>query len=159
MWDQPSFGTAATRRRADGSCTAGFTATCSAQPWAVSAWPVFGSANQLIAAMVLIIATLYLMSKGRAWLFTAVPAVLVFATAMGALIYSLLSFVGVISVQSLPRSNLLAAVAAVLIVLGFFIAYRSGAVLRYAALKGVAAAAANATRRGPSEPTGEGPDC
>ncbi len=99
-------------------------------------WPVFGSANQLIAGMFLIIATLYLMSKGRAWLFTAVPAVLVFVTAMGALIYSLLSFVGVISIESLPRSNLLAAMAAVLIVLGFFIVYRSGAALRGAALKG-----------------------
>jgi len=87
-------------------------------------WPVFGSANQLIAAMVLILATAYLATRSRLWVFAAVPAVLVFLTTEAALVYGLLAFCGVIEVKSLPPSMLLASVAVVLMVLGLFVAYR-----------------------------------
>ncbi len=104
-------------------------------------WPVFGSANQLIAAMVLIIATVYLMSRSRAWVFTAVPAVLVFVTAIGALVYGLLAFLGVTEVAALPPSKLLAGIAVVLIVLGVFVACKGAQTVR-AAMRGRAAATA-----------------
>jgi len=86
-------------------------------------WPVFGSANQLIAAMALIVATAYLMTRGRRWGFAAVPAVLVFVTAMGALIYKLVDFLTV-------ADYMLAAIAAVLVCLGLFVAYQGAARLR-----------------------------
>ena len=86
-------------------------------------WPVFGGANQLIAAMALIVATAYLMTRGRRWGFAAVPAVLVFVTAMGALIYTL--------VDSLAGENyMLAAIAVALVCLGLFVAYQGVARLR-----------------------------
>ncbi len=85
-------------------------------------WPVFGSANQLIAAMVLIVATSYLLVRNRFWLFTAVPAVLVFVTTIGALVYKLLEFLGV-PADTEPRP-LLASVAVVLIILGLFVAWQ-----------------------------------
>ncbi len=85
-------------------------------------WPIFGSANQLIAAMALIIATVYLMSRARSWVFTAVPAVLVFITAMGALVYKLIDFLT--PEEGAEPKRLLAAVAVALIILGLFVAYR-----------------------------------
>lgn len=94
-------------------------------------WPIFGSANQLIAAMVLIIITVYLLNKGRAWVFTAIPALLVLLTAMGALVYKLVEFLG-IPAEREPK-GLLAGVAVILIVLGLFMLYRGIVALRAAA--------------------------
>ena len=119
-------------------------------------WPVFGSANQLIAGMVLTILTIYLLRKGRAWVFTAIPAVLIFLTALGALAYSFLAFVGVIEVAKLPKSNLLATVAVVLMLLGLSVAFRGLTVFR-AAANGTLALAKEAAEPDDSA-TGVGPD-
>jgi len=122
-------------------------------------WPVFGAANQLIAGMVLLIATVYLMNRGRSWVFTAVPAVLVFVTAMAALVYGLLAFTGTIQVSSLPRSDLLAGIALVLIVLGCSVAFKGVKVVR-AALRGAVAVATKALEAGEgAESMPRGPGC
>jgi carbon starvation protein len=122
-------------------------------------WPVFGSSNQLIAGMVLLMATVYLLSRGRAWVFTAVPAALVFVTAMGALVYSLLSFLGFIEVKSLPRSNLLATVAIVLTALGLFIGMKGVGVMRLA-LRGKTVAVSHMPEAaGAADPPPKGPAC
>ena len=55
-------------------------------------WPVFGSSNQLIASLVLIVASVYLMKRGRKWLFTAIPGALMLLTTMGALVYQAYTF-------------------------------------------------------------------
>ncbi len=121
-------------------------------------WPVFGSANQLIAGMVLLIATVYLLSRGRSWAFTAVPAVLVFVTAMAALVYSLLAFTGATQVKSLPRSNLLAVIAAILIVVGLSVAIKGLTVFR-AALRGSGVVAAVAPEAGEGAEMPGAPGC
>lgn len=91
-------------------------------------WPIFGSANQLIAALVLILATAYLLSRGRAWMYVAVPAVLVLVTTMGALVYKFNQFV----TDDSPK-YMLAAVAALLMVLGLFVTWQ-GVMVIHAAL-------------------------
>jgi len=120
-------------------------------------WPVFGSANQLIAGMALLIATVYFVGRSRVWAFTAVPGVLVFLTAMGALVYGLLAFVGVIQVGSLPPSILLAAIALTLIALGLFVAVRGMVAFRTARRGGLSTAAASGTNPSSGQP--DAPAC
>jgi carbon starvation protein len=50
-------------------------------------WPVFGSANQLIAALALLVLTVVLWRRGKPTIYTLVPLVFMFATALGALVY------------------------------------------------------------------------
>ncbi len=73
-------------------------------------WPVFGASNQLIAALVLLIASVYLFQKKQPSLYTFIPAVFMTITTIGALIYEMFIFF---------RGNnyLLFAIAAILLVL------------------------------------------
>ena len=102
-------------------------------------WPIFGSANQLIAAMVLIVATAYLATRGRFCLFTAVPAALVLPTTIGALVYQLVGFV-----RKEDPDVLLAALAVVLICLALFVSYKGVKAVR----SGVAGACADGDEPG-----------
>ncbi len=79
-------------------------------------WPVFGAANQLIASLVLIVASVYLLKRNRRVLFTAVPAVIMLVTTIGALGYETYSFV------TADRPNItLAIIAVILIILAVFL--------------------------------------
>jgi carbon starvation protein len=49
-------------------------------------WSIFGSANQLLAALALWVGTIWLMRKGRQYWFALVPAVFMFATSMTMLV-------------------------------------------------------------------------
>jgi carbon starvation protein len=81
-------------------------------------WPVFGAANQLIASLVLIVATVYLLSRNGKYLFTAIPAILMLITTIGALIYNAYIF------ATADKPNfVLAAVSVILIVLALFLFY------------------------------------
>ena len=81
-------------------------------------WPVFGAANQLIASLVLIVASVYLITRNRSFLFTAVPAVIMLVTTIGALVYNTYGFV------TAEKPNvLLATIDVILIVLAIFLAY------------------------------------
>ncbi len=81
-------------------------------------WPIFGAANQLIASVVLIVASVYLLLHKRRYLFTAVPACLMLATTIGALVYNTYVFV------STEKPNImLAAMNVILIILAIFLAY------------------------------------
>ncbi|MEA3492948.1 MAG: carbon starvation protein A [Candidatus Margulisiibacteriota bacterium] len=57
-----------------------------------SIWPVFGASNQLIAAMVLLLASVYLYQKRQPSIYTFIPAVFMTITTIGALIYEMLLF-------------------------------------------------------------------
>ncbi len=81
-------------------------------------WPVFGASNQLIASLVLIVASLYLLTRGRNFAFTAVPAVIMLITTVAALIYKTYSFV-----TAEEPNIMLATVAVILIILSIFLAY------------------------------------
>jgi len=87
-------------------------------------WPVFGSANQLIAALVLIMATAYLLSRRRGWVFVAVPAVLVLVTTIGALIYNLRTFLA-----AEPPMYMLAGIDVLLLALAVFVTAKGVAVV------------------------------
>ncbi len=74
-------------------------------------WPLFGSTNQLLAALTLIAVTVWLNRAGRPTWFTIVPAVIMVITTMSALGYKLFQ-------DYLPGHNyLLAAVDIILLVL------------------------------------------
>ncbi len=78
--------------------------------WA-SIWPVFGAANQLVAALALLVVTVLLMQLGKPSKYTLYPTVFMLLTTVGALVYQ-------IGWVFLPDGKwLLAVIAVVLIVL------------------------------------------
>ena len=81
-------------------------------------WPVFGASNQLIASLVLIVASVYLLSNNRRFGFTAVPAVIMLLTTIGALVYKTHSFL-----TAEQPNIMLAAISVILIILAIFLAY------------------------------------
>jgi len=50
-------------------------------------WAVFGAANQLMASLALLLVTLWLMSKGKNYLWTFIPFIFMFVTTIAALLY------------------------------------------------------------------------
>jgi carbon starvation protein len=75
-------------------------------------WPLFGSTNQLLAALALIAVSVWLHRAGRKVWYTIVPAVIMIVTTIVALIYTLLT-------NYLPKGNmLLAATDMLLLALG-----------------------------------------
>ncbi len=83
-------------------------------------WPIFGSSNQLIASLVLIVASLFLLKRGRNYLFTALPACIMLITTMGAMIYKTYTFL----TAEQPKI-LLACVAIILMVMAVFLSVQS----------------------------------
>ena len=81
-------------------------------------WPVFGAANQLIASLVLIVASVYLMARKHNFLFTAIPAVIMLVTTIGALVYNTYCFL-----SAETPNILLAVIDVILIILAIFLAY------------------------------------
>ncbi|MBL7085134.1 MAG: carbon starvation protein A [Candidatus Omnitrophica bacterium] len=56
-------------------------------------WPMFGTANQLVAALALVVVTSWLLSRGKSIKFTLLPSLIMLATAAGALVYQIIRFV------------------------------------------------------------------
>jgi carbon starvation protein len=54
--------------------------------WAVL-WPAFGASNQLIAGISLLVASCWLLHRGKGILITLIPAIIMLAVTMGAFIY------------------------------------------------------------------------
>jgi carbon starvation protein len=50
-------------------------------------WVMFGAANQLMASLALLLVTLWLMSKGKKYMWTFIPFIFMFVTTIGALLY------------------------------------------------------------------------
>jgi carbon starvation protein len=50
-------------------------------------WVVFGAANQLMASLALLLVTLWLMSKGKKYVWTLIPFLFMFITTIAALLY------------------------------------------------------------------------
>lgn len=75
----------------------------------LSIWPVFGSANQLLAALALITVSAWLMKRGKKALFTALPAAFMITTTMASLVYLLWT-------KYIPGGNLLLSALSILLV-------------------------------------------
>lgn len=86
-----------------------------------SVWPIFGSANQLIAGLVFIVATVYLATHQKKITFTAVPAIALFITTIGALTYNIYCFVTGREGDTPLIRVLLSIISIVLIILALFI--------------------------------------
>jgi len=84
-------------------------------PWE-NVYPVFGSANQLIAALTLLVVTVVLWRRRRPVAYTLVPAVLVLATAIGALVYKGLAFLASGKILLAAISGALLLLAAMMVV-------------------------------------------
>ena len=79
-------------------------------------WPIFGASNQLVAALVLIVITAYLFSRGKNIKYTLYPAIFVLFTTIGALIYKILEFID-------ARKYLLTVMASILFFLAVFLLF------------------------------------
>jgi carbon starvation protein len=80
-------------------------------------WPVFGAANQLIAALSLLVISAYIFGFKKNLRYTLIPAIFMLVTTEGALFYQLMW-------QYIPEGNIvLSIIAVVLMGLGFIIAF------------------------------------
>ncbi|MBL7140213.1 MAG: carbon starvation protein A [Planctomycetes bacterium] len=73
-------------------------------------WPAFGAANQLLAAMALLVISLWLLARRRQALFTLIPAAAMTVTTIGALVWLLFK-------TYLPDGNIALIVTDVLLIL------------------------------------------
>ena len=92
--------------------------------WA-ALWPIFGASNQLIAAMVLLMATVYLVTQKRSCAFAGIPAALILLTTIGALVYQCYGFL-----TAREPKVLLASISVVLIVLALFVVMKGFTTVR-----------------------------
>ena len=92
------------------------------KPAALALWALFGTTNQLLAALTLMMVTLYL--KHRKWPVwpAAIPAVLVMTTTIIAMVHNLTKFYG--------KDNLLFTVGLILLGLGIWLVVEIGLTLR-----------------------------
>ena len=81
-------------------------------------WPIFGSANQLIAALTLIVLTSWLLSKQKSIKYTLVPAIFMLVTTAAALIYKIREYAN-------SSQFLLLFIAVILLLLSVFILYEA----------------------------------
>jgi len=88
-------------------------------------WPIFGSANQLVASVVFIVTSVWLFARGKNWKLTAVPAVLMLITTISALVVKTNEFL-----TAEPAKYLLASIAVILIALALFILVQSIRIVR-----------------------------
>lgn len=91
-------------------------------------WVLFGGANQLMAALALLLITLWLMGKGKNYWWTLVPFLFMFITAIAALARTGFVAVSQTLTQALPADKLIGnwligIIAVILIVSALFLAY------------------------------------
>lgn len=94
----------------------------------VNIWPLFGSANQLLAAMVLVSLAVFLKVTGRKGFMLYVPMVLMFIVTMTALVQAIYAIVMKLFVTGgfvLMTDGLQLVVAVLLVALGFMITFHS----------------------------------
>jgi carbon starvation protein len=63
-------------------------------------WPAFGTSNQLIAALALLVGSCWLLRRGRRVLYTLVPACVMLVTTLAAFAYQLHSALGRVNVET-----------------------------------------------------------
>ncbi len=76
-------------------------------------WPIFGAANQLVAALALLVITMWLLSRKSNIMYTAIPCAFMLLTTIGALLYKVPKYFS-------SKDILLAAVSIVLLVLACY---------------------------------------
>jgi carbon starvation protein len=94
-------------------------------------WPAFGTSNQLIAALALLVGSCWMMRRGRSAAYTFIPACIMLATTLAAFLYQLHGAINHIDpVTKLPSPNwFLAALVVVLIALAAVVFWEGVSVL------------------------------
>ena len=77
-------------------------------------WPIFGAANQLVAALALLVITIWLLLQKKPVFYTLIPAIFVLITTVGALCFNSVKFYQ-------HKDYLLLAIAVALIILAFLV--------------------------------------
>ncbi len=96
--------------------------------WWQYLWVLFGGANQLMASLALMLATIWLISEGRATAWIFYPMIFMFVTTVAALLYtsySLLSkvFSGAVQGEALIGNTLMGVVAVFLVIAALVLAW------------------------------------
>lgn len=73
-------------------------------------WPMFGASNQLVAALALLVATAYLLSKGKPGKYTLYPAIFMLVTTIAALVYQGYNFLVV-------KQNFILGITAIILII------------------------------------------
>lgn len=81
-------------------------------------WPIFGAANQLIAALTLIVLTSWFLSKSKLIRYTLFPAIFMLVTTTGALIFKIKEYMG-------TGQHILLVIAITLLILSVFVLYEA----------------------------------
>jgi carbon starvation protein len=87
-------------------------------------WPIFGAANQLLAALTLIAVTAWLAQKAKKFWFTAIPAAFMVATTLTALVFLLKRYATLESWTLLATDIILLVLAIGVVVMTFRFFYR-----------------------------------
>jgi carbon starvation protein len=90
-------------------------------------WPVFGAANQLVAALALVVVSSYLIGVKRPRIYTVLPAIFMLLTTIGALIFKMIGFFAMGTFQG----YLLGSVSLLLTGLAIYIALEARDVLLF----------------------------
>jgi len=88
-------------------------------------WPVFGAANQLVAALALVVISSFLIGVNRPGRYTVIPAIFMLFTAMGALLYKSFYFFN----KGGSLGIVLGSVSIVLVALAVYISFEANDVL------------------------------
>ena len=86
-------------------------------------WPIFGAANQLIAALALIVITSWLLSRRKPVLYTLIPTLFMLVTATAALIFKIVEY-------AKAQNILLLSIATVLLGLAGFVLFEAVMAIR-----------------------------
>ena len=86
-------------------------------------WPIFGSANQLIAALTLVVVTSWFLSRRKPVFYTLIPMAFMLTTTTGALILQIIEYVK-------TKNTLLLFIASVLLCLAMFVLFEAGLAIR-----------------------------
>jgi carbon starvation protein len=90
-------------------------------------WPVFGAANQLVAALALVVVSSYLIGVRRPRIYTVLPAIFMLLTTIGALIFQMIGFFA----MGTSQGYLLGSVSVILTVLALYITFEARDILLF----------------------------
>jgi carbon starvation protein len=86
-------------------------------------WPIFGSANQLLAGLALLAVTVWLANTGKNYMMTMIPMIFMFAVTLTALVLLIRNFFG-------TGSILLGVIAVFLFILAIVLIYTAYSIMK-----------------------------
>lgn len=96
------------------------------KPAGLALWALFGTTNQLLAALTLSLVTLYLKQRGKPLWYTGLPALFVMSTTLAAMVRNLREFCSIPGFEGTQPNGLLFGVGTVLFLLGVAVLIETG---------------------------------